>query len=518
MFGKLFSFWRKSHTPPAPVSETIDTEELQPVARPQKVAKPQARREQAQPQVSQNQARNEAAQILLEARQEALEIRRQVDNENRTEKQRLMQLEERVVQREERLAAKLEEMEAKARRLQEKVKQVQEKETSIEEIRNQELNKLSEISGLSPIDAEQKVLALAEERTKAEIVRRVRKLDQVGRDEWEKKANDMLASIIQRYAASQVSETTTSVVHLSDDSMKGRIIGKEGRNIKVLENITGCEILVDETPGTIVVSGFSPLRRQIAKVAIERLIEDGRIQPARIEEVVTKAKKEVAKNVTEAGEEVVYDLGVTDLHPNLVQLIGRLKFRTSYGQSILQHSWEAARIATMLAEELGADVNVTKRATLLHDIGKAVDHEVEGNHVEIGVNIMKKFGIPEVIIKAAAAHHDNYPFETMEALIVQVADAISASRPGARRESYELYVKRMEDLERLATSFDGVQKAYAISAGREVRVFVKPDKIDDLTAIKLAQEIAAKIEQELEYPGDVKVNVVRELRVEALAK
>jgi ribonuclease Y len=513
MFGNLFSFWKRG-------DKTAETT----VAERPVTFQPKQFREKPQQQSAKNivkninNAQNEAAQLVLAAKQEALEIRRKVDEEMRQEKQRLMQLEERVVQREERLATKMDELETKARRLQEKIKQVQEKDASVEKMYAEELQKLSEVSGLTPTEAEKKVLVMAEDRTKQDLVRKLRKLDMMGKEELEKKANNLLANVVQRYAASQVSENTTSNVHLADESMKGRIIGKEGRNIKVLENVTGCEILVDETPGTIVVSGFSPLRRQIAKTAIEKLVEDGRIQPARIEEIVTKAKKEVAKSVTEAGEEVVYDLGINDLHPNLVQLIGRLKFRTSYGQSILQHSWEATRIATMLAEELGADVNITKRATLLHDIGKAVDHEVEGNHVEIGINIMKKFNIPEAIIKAAAAHHDDFPYETLEALIVQVADAISASRPGARRESLELYIKRMEDLERLAGAFEGVQKVYAISAGREVRVFVKPDKVDDLAAIKLAQDIAAKIEQELQYPGDVKVNVVRELRAEAIAK
>lgn len=457
-------------------------------------------------------------QIILDARQEAMEIKRQADSEIKAEKQRLNQLEERVVQREERITSKLDELEAKTKRLQEKVKLVQNKEAEVEKLKEEAAEKINEAAHISREEAEKRVLEAAEERMKLEIVRRTRKMDSVSQEELEKKANAILAGVIQRYAASQVSDSTTSVVHLPSDDMKGRIIGKEGRNIKVLENITGCEILVDETPGTIIVSGFSPLRRQIAKVAIEKLVEDGRIQPARIEEVVAKAKKEIAKDVTEAGEEVVFDMGITDFHPNLVQLIGRLKFRTSYGQSILQHSWEAARIAGMLAAELGASANIAKRATLLHDIGKAVDHEVEGDHVEIGTNIMKKFNIPEAIIKAAASHHEDYPYETMEAVIVQVSDAISASRPGARRESLEMYVKRMEDLERLASTTEGVHKAYAIAAGREVRVFVKPEKIDDLKAIKIAQEIAQKIEQELEYPGEVKVNVIREFRSEATAK
>lgn len=487
MFKRFFTFRRREKTPTPRVADIT-----------------------REPQVA-------AAQILLDANREASDIRRRAEEDVRREKQRLAQLEERVVQREERLAGKLDEIETKAKRLQEKVREVQTKEGEVEQLHQDELRKLSEVSGLTPTQAEERVLAAAEERMKKEIVNRTRKLDAIAREEWEKRAHATLAGVIQRYAASHIADTSTSVVHLPNDELKGRIIGKEGRNIKVLENVTGCEIIVDETPGTIIVSGFSPLRRQVAKVAIERLVEDGRIQPARIEEVVARAKKEVAQSMKEAGEEVVYDLGITDFHPNLVQLIGRLKFRTSYGQSILQHSWEAARIAAMLAEELGANVDIAKRATLLHDIGKAVDHEVEGTHVEIGESIMKKFGISEAIAKAAAAHHEDYPFDTIEAIIVQVADAISAARPGARRESYEQYVKRMEGLEQLASSFEGVAKAYAIAAGREIRVFVEPKKVDDLEAIKIAQGIAQRIEQEMEYPGEVKVNVIRELRSEATA-
>ncbi len=508
-------FWRKkgtSQTAQAATREEAIPQTFQP--REKVYTKPAPRRER----VDYQNVKEKASQIILDAKQEALEIKRQTDEELKKEKQRLIQLEERIVQREERIGSKLDELEAKTKRLQDKVKLVQEKDAEVEKMKAEAAEKINEAAHMSKEEAENKVLEAAEERMKLEIVRRTRRLELVSQEEWERRANEILAGVIQRYAASQVSETTTSVVHLSNDEMKGRIIGKEGRNIKVLENVTGCEILVDETPGTIIVSGFSPLRRQIAKVAVERLVEDGRIQPARIEEVVTKAKKEVAKNVMEAGEEVVFDMGITDFHPNLVQLLGRLKYRTSYGQSILQHSWEAARIASMLATELGANVNIAKRATLLHDIGKAVDHEIEGDHVEIGINIMKKFNIPEEIIKAAASHHEDYPYETMEAVIVQVSDAISASRPGARRESLEMYVKRMEDLERIASTTEGVHKAYAIAAGREVRVFVKPEKIDDLTAIKMAQDIAQKIEQELDYPGEVKVNVIREFRSEAVAK
>lgn len=463
-----------------------------------------------------------AAQLLVEAKREAVEIRKSTEQELRSEKRRLAQLEERLVSREDRLGEKIEELEKKANKLREKAARVQKLEEKL-------THALEETAGVSVEEASQRIIVKAEERSKKqlgdmeerskkELVRRARQLETTGREKLDRKANEILASVVQRYAASHVSENSTTVVHLPNDNLKGRIIGKEGRNIKVLENVTGCEIIVDETPETIIISGFSLIRRHVAKRAIEKLIQDGRIQPARIEDVVASAKKEVAKMARDAGEEVVYDLGITDFHPNLIQLVGRLKFRTSYSQNVLQHSWEAARIATMLAEELCADVNVVKRATLLHDIGKAVDHEVEGTHVKIGRNIMKKFNIAEPIIKAAESHHEDYPYETIEAIIVQTADAISSSRPGARRENYEQYINRMEDLERLAESFDGVEKAYAIAAGREVRVFVRPDKVDDAAAITCAQELAQRIERELQYPGEVTVNVIRELRSSATAK
>lgn len=460
----------------------------------------------------------EAQHLLLDAQREALELRKRADEEVRRERDQLRELEAKLTEREERLEQRLDLLETKALRLQEKVTEVKNKETALDEERLHIQRSLEEVAGLTQADAAARVLANAEEAAKVDIVRRVRKMEAQAREDLEKKAGELLATVLQRYAASHVAETSTSVVHLPNDELKGRIIGKEGRNIRVLETVTGCEIIVDETPGTILVSGFNPLRREVARRALEQLAADGRIQPARIEDVVARVKKEVNEEIRAAGEEVCYDLGVTEFPEPLVQLVGRLKYRTSYGQSILQHSWEAARVGAMLAEELGADVNVVKRAVLLHDVGKAVDHEVEGTHVEIGEGIMKKYGITEVVRKAAAAHHEDYPFETLEAIIVQIADAVSASRPGARRESYEEYVKRLTDLETVATAFEGVEKAYAIAAGREIRVFVEPKKIDDLQAIKLAQGIAAKIEQELKYPGEVKVNVIREVRAEATAR
>lgn len=460
----------------------------------------------------------QAQRILLEAQRAALEIRKRVDEEIRQEREQLRELELKLTEREARLDKKLDALEQKAVRLQERVAEVSGQAASLEEEKARVANRLEEVAGLTRNEAAARVLASTEEETKADILRRVRKLETEAREDLERKANNILATVIQRYAAPHVSEHSTTVVHLPNDELKGRIIGKEGRNIRVFEHVTGCDLIVDENPGTIVISGFNLLRREVAKRALQRLVDDGRIQPARIEEVVESVKSEISKEIRSAGEEVCYDLGITEFPTPLVQLVGRLKYRTSYGQNMLQHTWEAARIGALLAGELGADVNVVKRAILLHDIGKAVDHEVEGTHVAIGEQIMKKYAVPETVRKAAAAHHEDYPYETIEAIIVQIADAISAARPGARRENYEEYVKRMSDLEEIATSFEGVEKAYAIAAGREVRVIVKPEKVDDLHAVKLAQGIAARIEQELQYPGEVTVNVIREMRAEAVAR
>lgn len=477
--------------------------------------RPRRRGERAAPDLAA--AQMSAQQIILEAQRSAFELRKRVDEEVRQERERLRALELKVSEREGRLEEKLDALEQKALSLQEHASEANARASELEGQRAHLQQELEAVAGLTRTEAAARILASAEEETKADIVRRVRKLEGEAREDLERKAHEVLATVIQRYAAPHVAEHSTTVVHLPNDEIKGRIIGKEGRNIRVFEVVTGCDLIVDETPGTILVSAFNPLRREIAKRALERLVEDGRIQPTRIEEVVEQVKKDIAQEIRAAGEEVCYDLGITEFSPPLMQLVGRLKYRTSYGQNMLQHSWEAARVGMLLAEELGADVNVVKRAVLLHDIGKAVDHEVEGTHVEIGEHIMRKYGIAEEIRKAAAAHHEDYPYETLEAILVQVADAISAARPGARQEKYEEYVKRLGDLEAVAMSFDGVEKAYAISAGREVRVFVKPDKVDDLQAIRLARGIAAKIEAEMQYPGEVIVNVIRETRAEATA-
>lgn len=463
-------------------------------------------------------ARRKLRELRQQAENDALRIKKETEKELDSRRGQIVELEKRVASREERIENKLTELDKREQTLKKLQDQQEGTEKKLQALLHDEEQKLVEISGLTREQAESRVMELAETRTKEEIVRRVRKMEQESEHQLEEKARDVLSTVIQRYASSHVAETTTTHITVPDESMIGRIIGKEGRNIQHLERLTGCEIVIDETPNSIMVSGFSPVRRQVAKTAIEALIKDGRIHPGRIEEAVEEAKKKINDDMREAGEAVVYELGIVDFPEKLVQLVGRLKYRTSYRQNILKHSLEASRIAIMLAEELGANVEVAKKATLLHDIGKAIDHEVEGNHVEIGEKIMRKFGIKDEIIKAAAAHHGDYPFETKEAIIVQVADAISAARPGARRESLEQYVKRMEDLENIATSYEGVSKAYAIHAGREIRVFVEPQNIDDLQAVKLAQAIARQIEQEMTYPGDIKVNVIREIRADALAR
>ncbi|MCH8748695.1 ribonuclease Y [Patescibacteria group bacterium] len=462
-------------------------------------------------------AKEKVAALRKQAETEGATIRATVERELDERRAQLIELEKGVAGREEKLERRLEDVDTRDQDIKSTVAQLAKKEEELTKQLAEEEKQMAEISGLTKEQAETRVMELAEQRTKEDIVRRLHKIEKEGEKELEEKAHNILATVIQRYAASHVAENSTSHVDVPDETMIGRVIGKEGRNIQHLERITGCEIVIDETPNSIMISGFSPIRRQVAKKALEQLLKDGRIHPGRIEEVVEEAKKTINEDIKEAGEAVVYDLGLLDFPPELVQLLGRLKYRTSYRQNVLKHSWEAAHIAAMLAEELGADVNIAKRATLLHDIGKAIDHDVEGNHVEIGEKIMRKYGIDEAIIKAASAHHEDYPFDTVEAIIVQVADAISAARPGARRESLENYIKRMEDLENIASSYDGVSKAYAIYAGREIRVFVTPESVDDLTAIKLSQDIAKQIEQELTYPGDVKVNVIRETRAQSTA-
>jgi len=367
-------------------------------------------------------------------------------------------------------------------------------------------------------EAKDELLEQVEKEEEQLLLEKINKLQEQGRDELEKKARDILVLAMQRFGASQAAEVTTTSVALPADDLKGRIIGKEGRNIKTLEKLTGVEVIVDDTPGAIVISAFDPIRRQIAKVALEKLLADGRIQPARIEDAVEKAKEEITEKINEAGQAAVFDTGVAGLDPKLVRILGRLSFRTSYGQNVLLHSVEVAHLASAIASEIGADANLVKKAGLLHDIGKAITHEVQGSHVEIGKMILQKFNVAEDIIKTMQAHHEEYPYESPEAVIVQVADQISGSRPGARKDTLEAYLKRLEELENVANSFAGVEKSYAIQAGREIRIFVQPEKLGDLEARKLARQIADKIQADLQYPGEIKVTVIRETRTVEYAR
>ena len=463
-------------------------------------------------------AEEKARNVLLEAKNKAVEVLEEVKKDEKKRQEQIFHLEKRLENREENLDRKTNEMEREKRNLIVKVDEIKRIRKETESARQEQLKRLEKIAGLSKEDAKKILLQLAEEQNKELLAEKIKKLEKSGHEEIEKKARNMMSLALQRYAGSHAAETTTSTVSIPSDELKGRIIGREGRNIKTLERLTGIEVIVDDTPEAIVLSGFNPVRRETARIALEKLITDGRIHPTRIEEAVNFAKTEVNNKIKEAGEAAAYDVGIAGLDPKLIQLLGRLRFRTSYGQNVLLHSLEVAHLSGALAAELGANVSLAKKAGLLHDIGKAIDHEVQGTHIEIGINILQKFGIGKDVIDAVKSHHEDYPFESNEAMIVAAADALSASRPGARKDTLEDYLKRLEDLENVAQSFPEVEKTYAIQAGREIRVFVKPDKVDDLGAIKLARSIADKIEQELKYPGEIKVNVLRETRAVEVAR
>jgi len=458
-------------------------------------------------------AKTEAKEILLKAKDKANQILEEAKKEEKERQEQIKVIEQRLEKKEQILNQKTEELESKYQDLQIKARKIKKIKEEIEKIKNEELKTLEKTAQLSLEEAKKEILTLAEKENQGVLLERLKKLEEYGQEELEKRAREIMILAMQRYAAPQAAEVSSTTVSLPSDEIKGRIIGKEGRNIKTLEKLTGVEIIIDETPETLVISGFDPIRRQIAKIALEKLIADGRIQPARIEEAVELARSEISRKIQEAGEAACYDTGIVELDPKLVKILGRLCFRTSYGQNVLLHSLEVAHLAAAIASEIGADVNLAKKAGLLHDIGKAVDHEIEGSHVEIGKMILRKFGIGEEVIKTIQSHHEEYPYENLEGVIVKVADAISGSRPGARKDTLEAYLKRLKDLEDLANSFAGVEKSYAISAGREIRVFVQPDEIDDLGAIKLAKQIAERIQEELKYPGEIKVNVIREKRV-----
>lgn len=464
-------------------------------------------------------AKTEKQTLVLEAKEQAIKITEDARRDQDRKNEELTETRLRLEKREATFDQKLMEIEEKKTKLENDTKAIEAGREEVKTLREAAIAKLQEVAGLSRADAEARLLKAVEDDSQEALMSRLRKMDDITEEEVETKTRKILSLAIARFASSQVVETTTTHVELPSDDMKGRIIGKEGRNIKAIELQTGTEIIVDDTPGAITISGFSPIRRQVAKRALEALIKDGRIQPARIEEAVNDAKKELATDILKAGEEALYSLGipVPSIDPKLISILGRLKYRTSYGQNVLQHSIEVAQLSATMAEELGADVFVCKKGGLFHDIGKAVDHDMQGAHPEIGYNIMKKFGFPEEICYQSIAHHEDKP-RTVEGSIVKAADAISGARPGARKQSLEQFIQRMEELEKTASSFEGVEKAYAIQAGREIRVFVQPQKVDDLSAFKLAQDVARKIEAELSYPGEVRVTVIRETRATEYAR
>ena len=456
-------------------------------------------------------------EMLLAAQDKALKIIEQAKREDEKRRQEINQLQIRLEKRETLFSQKLLELQEKQQQLYDKVGKVEEVKEKINKIKEEQLAKLEKIAGMTKDEAKQVLFKNAETEIKDDLMARINKLEKEASENIEDKARDLLAGAMQRLVSNYTTEITTTTVDLPNDEMKGRIIGREGRNIKVIEQLTGVEIIVDDTPNAITISGFSPIRRHVAKKTLDYLIKDGRIHPTKIEDAIEQAKKDIALDIKKAGEEALYDVGVTGFDPKLVQIIGRLKYRTSYGQNALVHSLEVAHLSALLAEELGADVTIAKKSGLLHDIGKAVDHEVQGTHPEIGANIAKKFNVAEEIIAPIQTHHDDRPAGLIS-IIIKVADAISAARPGARRDTFEQYIQRLEELEKIASSFAGVEKAYAIQAGREVRVFVMPEEIDDLSAYNLAKEVAKKIEQELKYPGEIKVNVIREMRITEYAR
>lgn len=464
------------------------------------------------------QTKEEAAKILDSAKTKAHQELEGVKKETDNRRKEFLRAEKLLLKRENLLREKMVNFEDKEEDFNERVEKLKEIKKIIETKKEEIDKKLEQIAETSKEEAKKEVLAIVEKESQADILGRIRKLEQMGYEEFNQKAKDLLAMAMQKCAVSQSQELSTTTLNLSSEDIKGRIIGKEGRNIRAFEKLTGVELIVDETPETVVISSFDPVRRQVAKVALEKLIRDGRIQPASIEEMVEAAESEVSSQIKEAGEQAVYDLGIMGLDPKLVQLLGRLRFRTSYGQNNLLHSMEVAHLSSVLAAELGANVQVAKMAGLFHDIGKAIDRQIEGSHVDIGVKILERFKISPEVIEALKTHHDPTKHTSLEAVIIEVADAISGARPGARKDTVEDYLKRLSELESIANSIPGVEKSYAIQAGREIRVFVRPEEIDDLTARKIAKEIASRIQEELKYPGEVKVNVIRETRVTEFAK
>lgn len=458
-------------------------------------------------------AKEEAKKIILEAENKAVETLKDIKREAKEKEDAAKVVEARLIKKEDLLDQRQVDIDKEVENLKKKIVEIKEIRDKTEKLEQEKITELQKIASLSEVEAKEQIIKATEQKYEEDILARIKKLEMFGEEKYEAKAQEIITTAIQRLGNSVASDVMSTIVNIPSDEMKGKIIGKEGKNIKAFERVTGVEVIVDDTPGAITISSFDPVRRQVARVALENLLLDGRIQPVKIEKVVLEAQQSINKIMKEKGEAAAYECGVFNLDPRIIAILGRLHFRTSYGQNVLQHSVEMAHIAGIIAEELGANVSVAKAGALLHDIGKAVDHEVAGTHVEIGRRILQKFGASEEIVKAMQAHHEEYPYETVESIIVQVADAISGSRPGARRDSIENYIKRLQDLEALANGFAGVEKSYALQAGREVRVFVTPEQISDLEAKNLARNIAEKIETDLKYPGEIKVNVIRELRV-----
>ena len=457
-------------------------------------------------------------ETVLEAKEEVHALRTEFDRESKERRNETQRVERRLVQREETLDKKVANVEAKEEQVNKRLKEITKRKEEIDQTFADQIEQLEKISGMTSDDAKNLLLEKVEQETRRDMAIYVREIETRAKEDADKKSREIIANAIQKYAADHVAENTVSVVSLPNDEMKGRIIGREGRNIRALETATGIDLIIDDTPEAVILSGFDPIRREIARISLEKLIIDGRIHPARIEEMVKKARKEVEKEIRDAGEQAAFETGIHNLHPEIIKLLGRLKYRTSYGQNVLKHSLEVAHLAAVMAAELGANVKLAKRGGLLHDIGKAVDHEVEGPHIQIGADLAKKYREANDVIHCIQAHHGDIEAQTVEAVLVQSADAISAARPGARRETLENYIKRLEALEEIANSFSGVDKCYAIQAGREVRILVKPEDVDDAGMHLMAKDIVKKIEKDLDYPGQIKVNVIRETRSVDYAK